>query len=416
MSANAPNCFNAYLMVDWSANSTPKHGADSIWYCLLVREADRLVISALANPGTRHAAIGEIRELLIAMVEQQATTLVGFDFPYSYPTGFADALGLRGLVPWQSTWTELCQHIQDLPNNSNNRFEVAAEFNHRISGEASPFWGCSERFESSNLSRYKPLNSLLPEFRLTDRWGTNRPQSVWKLAGAGSVGGQTLLGIPCISALRNDPRLAAVSTVWPFETGLTQPIRGDEGKWLILHAEIYPSLIEVQRGPDEIKDKVQVRELAKYFARADDAGALSRMLLGPPTLMKSQRQQIVAEEGWILGVMDTGQANLAFESTAESTSRSIQRPMKPHGPPPQVRSEPPSSRGTRGETTKPGYENRNGQIVVRPTGLPGTDHCQYIYVLRCSRCGHEYGANGSDIHLRKCPKCQAGRPGLQYQP
>ncbi len=53
-------------------------------------------------------------------------------------------------------------------------------------------------------------------------------------------------------------------------------------------------------------------------------------------------------------------------------------------------------------------------FVVRPTGLPGTDHRQYIYVLQRSRCGHKYGANGSDIHLRRCPKCDGGAPGLPF--
>lgn len=66
-------------------------------------------------------------------------------------------------------------------------------------------------------------------------------------------------------------------------------------------------------------------------------------------------------------------------------------------------------------TTEPGYKNRNGQVVVRPTHLPGTDHNQYIYVLRCGVCGHEYGANGSDIHLRRCPNCQGGAPGLPVE-
>jgi hypothetical protein len=65
-------------------------------------------------------------------------------------------------------------------------------------------------------------------------------------------------------------------------------------------------------------------------------------------------------------------------------------------------------------TTNIGYENRNGQVVVRPTGLNGTDYGQKVYVLKCGHCGHEYGANGSDIWLRRCPSCQRGRPGLAY--
>lgn len=65
-------------------------------------------------------------------------------------------------------------------------------------------------------------------------------------------------------------------------------------------------------------------------------------------------------------------------------------------------------------TTKPGYENRNRQTVVRPTGLAGTDYGQSVYVLRCRACAHEYGANGSDIFQRRCPRCQGGAPGLPY--
>jgi len=64
------------------------------------------------------------------------------------------------------------------------------------------------------------------------------------------------------------------------------------------------------------------------------------------------------------------------------------------------------------KTAQPGYVNRNRQVVVRNTGLPGTDHGQSVYQLGCSDCGHVYGANGSDIHLRLCPKCQGGAPGL----
>jgi len=63
-------------------------------------------------------------------------------------------------------------------------------------------------------------------------------------------------------------------------------------------------------------------------------------------------------------------------------------------------------------TTRSGYVNRHEQVVVRNTGQNGTDHFQFVYQLACSRCGHTYGANGSDIFERKCPNCQGGKPGL----
>jgi len=64
-------------------------------------------------------------------------------------------------------------------------------------------------------------------------------------------------------------------------------------------------------------------------------------------------------------------------------------------------------------TTRIGYINTHGQKNLGRTEpqRAGTDHCQYVYILQCSKCGHKYGSNGSDIFQRKCPSCQGGRTG-----
>ncbi len=70
------------------------------------------------------------------------------------------------------------------------------------------------------------------------------------------------------------------------------------------------------------------------------------------------------------------------------------------------------------ETTTPGFENKNGQVVTKRTSKAGTDYNQYIYILRCKYCKTVYGVNGSDIWERRCPRpksiCPAGggRPGV----
>jgi hypothetical protein len=71
----------------------------------------------------------------------------------------------------------------------------------------------------------------------------------------------------------------------------------------------------------------------------------------------------------------------------------------------------PSEQGT----TTIGFRNRNRQRVLAKTDLLGTDHGQRVYVLLCDDCGHEYGANGSDIFQRRCPSCQHGRRGLAHR-
>jgi hypothetical protein len=63
-------------------------------------------------------------------------------------------------------------------------------------------------------------------------------------------------------------------------------------------------------------------------------------------------------------------------------------------------------------TTRIGFRNGQRQEVIRKTVRAGTLPFQRVYVLHCGDCGHEYGANGSEVHARRCPQCQAGSPGL----
>jgi hypothetical protein len=66
-------------------------------------------------------------------------------------------------------------------------------------------------------------------------------------------------------------------------------------------------------------------------------------------------------------------------------------------------------------TTQIGFVNRNGQVVIRNTGGPGTDFGATTYQLGCSVCGKIYGANSTDIFERRCPD-DGGKPGLAINP
>jgi len=393
--------FDAYLMVDWSASSRPVTKGDSVWYCLVIRTGDNLSVVALENPATRRRAVAEINDILRGLARREQMALVGFDFPYGYPAGSAAALGLTDTPAWLGVWREIASRIVDRDDNSNNRFEVAGDLNHRISGGCYPFWGCPQGRESATMSCTKGRPGHLAEKRLTD---IGNMQPIWKLYGIGSVGSQALLGIPHLTALRNDEVLSPVSRVWPFETGLGALPSRPKRDYLIVHAEIYPSLLPIQPAAGEVKDAVQVRTMAAHFAALDDAGELSTLFAGPAYLTPEDRETIEREEGWTLGVLSGQQVQprLALQPLPVSPST------------PTTVTGIPRHRGGSGRTTAPGYHNRSGQTVLRSTGLAGTDHGQSVYVLQCGGCRHEYGANGSDIFQRRCPACQGGRPGLVY--
>ncbi len=59
-----------------------------------------------------------------------------------------------------------------------------------------------------------------------------------------------------------------------------------------------------------------------------------------------------------------------------------------------------------GKTLLTGYVNRNNQENVRLAGHKGTLPGQKSYQMKCLKCGYEYEANGCDVWLRKCPRCQ----------
>ena len=293
--------FDAYLVVDWSAAAVPTRGADSIWYALYERTSRGLRRRALANPATREEARRAIADLLARLTSRGRRTLAGFDFPNGYPAGFAARAGFAGRAPWRAVWDGLAGLVDDAPDNANNRFELAAELNGRISGADFPFWGCPAGRAGPKLNPRKVdayTREGLAERRLAEAW-VPRAQPCWKLAYIGSVGSQALLGIPVQRALRDDPRLAATTRVWPFETGLCPPPMA--GDWRVVLAEVYPSLAPLELGHGPVKDARQVTAACRQLARRDEAGALAVDLAGPPDLDRRQRRLVEREEGWLLG-------------------------------------------------------------------------------------------------------------------
>jgi precorrin-8X/cobalt-precorrin-8 methylmutase len=280
--------FDRIVIVDWSAAATPTMGRDSIWaYC----DGD----SAPRNHPTRAASFAA----LVDMLRSPGRTLLGFDFPLGYPAGFAAAAHLRGPNAWAATWHHLADHITDDDRNRNNRWAVAADLNARV-GELR-FWGVPPRHACEHLTIRKPV--LADEFRIVEarlRLQGKRPFSTWQLLGSGSVGSQTLTGIPVVHRLRNHPELAARTRVWPLETGLTtDPTMHDPDAIVI--AEVWPSAIPHDTGLHLVKDACQVMSLARHYAALDRTGALAECFA--PRLDRAATDVIIGEEAWILGVM-----------------------------------------------------------------------------------------------------------------
>ena len=277
----------------------PRRGRDSIWIGGWSRGPDGgLVQIAPVNPPTRAAATGLLAEILEPLLAE-GRVLLGFDFPFGYPRGLADRLGLgaQGLL-WRRVWTRLADTLVDGTDNANNRFALAAGLNAALSRGPGPFWGCPPSKAGPYLTSKRPAagpNALAE--RRTVEIRVPRAQSVWKLLGVGCVGSQALTGIPRVWQLRCDARFAFRSAIWPFETGL-----GDDPRADLVLAEIYPSMVAPFDLAPLPKDAGQVMAIARHVADADGDGRLPGWLAGPPDLSPEDRAAVVEEEGWVLGV------------------------------------------------------------------------------------------------------------------
>jgi precorrin-8X/cobalt-precorrin-8 methylmutase len=227
--------FDFYTMVDWSG-AARRRGmrADAIWIAFggTADESPKTV-----SPFSRSEAMLLVRDLLKAQVSDGHRTLLCFDFAYAFPRDFAVALQVAtgrsdDTPPWLSAWEYLGDQIRDddasqstrKPSNRSNRFDVANKINSllSLSGDSpGPFWCAPGEGRYPYIAQNQPPQPfqsaqgfVIPARRFTDLRA--KSGSPFRLFGHGSVGSQTLTGIPRLHELRFTPGFSARSVVWPF--------------------------------------------------------------------------------------------------------------------------------------------------------------------------------------------------------
>ena len=292
--------FNAYVMVDWSANSKPKTGPDSIWIGVLRRDVRFQFVFESFNPPTRAEAEKRIAAVLDDLKKRGERTLLGFDFPLGFPRGTGRALKLK-TEGWAGLWAFLAANVVDKADNTNNRFAVASKMNRLMTDEARPFWGSPPKDVQRWLTSTKPAEhgTDVPPVLRHAEVAAKGAKPVWQIFGNGTVGSQAIVGIPAVGRLKA-ARGDAVK-IWPFETEWKALKEADLGGVEVLVAEIYPSLVKAEPLPGDAKDLAQVRALCQHFSKLDEAGKLGAgfgpdKATAPDVVLDAER-----EEGWVLG-------------------------------------------------------------------------------------------------------------------
>ena len=271
--------FDHVLIADWSAASRPTSATrleNSIW----IGEAG----GDQHHFRTRREAETWLSARLHALSGQRV--LLGFDFAFAWPAGFAQFL--TGQEDPRTVWRWLAENLTDGPDTANNRFALAAGINRRFPTGPGPFWSRPVAMDLPDLPpRRRGIDYAghgLSEHRAAETRA--RAKSVWMLTNPGAVGSQSLMGQAFLARL-DRPGTA----IWPFDGPDSLAAAP-----LVL-AEVYPSLlgplVAQHRRGGEVKDRVQVRLLAQALAVLDQQGQLAELFADVPPLAQ--------EEGWILG-------------------------------------------------------------------------------------------------------------------
>ncbi|MGR3484190.1 MAG: molybdopterin-binding protein [Paracoccaceae bacterium] len=267
--------FDCILMLDWSggADRGARPKADAIWACAWSGQG--------TSPPTylRNRAVAEawIDAYLAEARAAGDRVLVGIDIAFGLPgTAAAD---LTGSTDPLALWSWLAARQTDTAQGR-DRIAVAAEANRALPGDG-PFWGVpAPAWSRPGIGPTRPPAPAYPANRHAE--DRTRGKSVWQLTGAGSVGSQTLTGLPVLWRLR----AAHGARAWPLEDVADAPV---------VMAEIYTAMVDapvraaLAADPEAIKDAAQVELMARAFARAD----LGAMLADVPTEGRT--------EGWVLG-------------------------------------------------------------------------------------------------------------------
>ena len=180
--------FDRVVMVDWSANSGPKTGTNSIW----VADGDASGALSSRNYATRCQAHSAVLLAIDRSLVGGERALVGYDFSLGYPAGFG-AYFSGPARPWERIWEHMEANLSDTDTNMSNRFEVANDINAATAvafywGSPVPWPALAPRLKTAPRSARKPAGHV-PTYRVDGFRPGEEGYQEWLAAGERRFGG-----------------------------------------------------------------------------------------------------------------------------------------------------------------------------------------------------------------------------------
>ena len=283
--------FDVYIAVDFSGSKDAGRQKSSI----AVAEAHRgTTPETIKDRFSRFEVVLFVLQRLLHHNSKGKRVLCGFDFSYSFPKGFWHTLTGQPEI-WSNMTSCLVNGIANLPPITEkpepNAREWAGLANKKLAyglgtGKG-PFWGPGSTQSTDPKFPFSKVD--FNEYRLTEKRGSGL-KSIFKIGGNGTVGLQSLCGIPYLFQIQTTCVQQKVPLhCWPFDGW--EP----EGSTHCL-VEWYPSLY----NKGEKSHEQDALACVNWAMGMDDQEKLQDHFV--PDLSDDEKAQAMIE-GWVLGIL-----------------------------------------------------------------------------------------------------------------
>ncbi len=282
--------FDVYIGIDFSGSKDVSRQKSSIAVAECVAGSKSETIT---NQFTRFEVVWHVLQRILHHNSKGRRVMCGFDFCYAFPSGLWSALTGAG-----ESWTDMIRGLADGAGNlpaisekpESNARRWAELANRAIAGRVEvstgPFWGPG--FAQSKDPSFPFSRSPFGQFRIVEK---KKPsfKPIFKIGGQGSVGLQSLCGIPYLHHIRTTCSQQKVPLLcWPFDGW------DPKGSNHII-AEMYPALYN--QGPKSHESDASA--FVDWAGKMDESGHLLEYFL--PELSDDEKAT-AAVEGWVLGI------------------------------------------------------------------------------------------------------------------
>ncbi len=287
--------FDRYLFADYSGARSRSAQRGSIRLAAASREQRATLVQGRF---CREELTDELLRQLRGATSRGERVIFGQDHQYGLPAALLAELGVRQL-PWRHLLGVLVEGTYGERSPAlGPPHEFGRSLNRWLVDQGSlPYFYSATKASMYGVPGRNPRSNDGTLHRLTERCGARSgrgvPKTFNRIGDNGTVGGQTLVGLPQIDRLLQRCRSDSIRVaVWPFD-GLSLDRASYEGA----HVMIEPYPTSLRHAGVTQSDAADALACADEVRRTDQSGQLSRLL--DLTSLSASDGELAQIEGWI---------------------------------------------------------------------------------------------------------------------